>query len=318
LLEEFPGKAASQTEKSQIELYSMSFNALAHIFWPQRKSSRDMEATGFMGSQTRRCPRDLAMGSSVVDALGDTQKAKAESEGDLADTTKERDEDQKYFDDTAALCQEKAADFESRQALRAEEIKTLKIAIDVIASDTVAGAGERHLPREMALSQSAAFAQIVSTALSPVQQHIADFLADRAKATGSNVSSYRASDGEDSAEEDEDEAGSDGEIAAKPKSKSKAEGQHKPWASPNTGLWPRLEVLAWSSCGEEAVGERTTSSPARWRRGSGHAERFGSAAMPKEEADEWLNSEVDANRALGQSGLAHESQLGLGTLLQQT
>merc|ERR1719436_784965 len=96
----------------------------------------------------------------------DTQKAKAESEGDLADTTKERDEDQKYFDDTTALCQEKTADFESRQALRAEEIKTLKIAIDVIASDTVAGAGERHLPRELALSQRAALTQIASSAVS--------------------------------------------------------------------------------------------------------------------------------------------------------
>merc|ERR1719401_2261208 len=84
-----------------------------------------------------------------------TQKAKEEAEGDLAQTTKERDEDQKYFDDTVALCEQKTADFESRQALRADEIKTLKIAIDVISSDTVAGAGERHLPRELALVQTA-------------------------------------------------------------------------------------------------------------------------------------------------------------------
>merc|ERR1712226_1346012 len=36
-----------------------------------------------------------------------TEKAKAEAEGELVETTRERDEDQKYFDDTAALCDQK-------------------------------------------------------------------------------------------------------------------------------------------------------------------------------------------------------------------
>merc|ERR1711933_233130 len=46
-------------------------------------------------------------------------QAKADAEGDLAETTATRDADQKYLDDLTATCTQKAADFESRQALRA-------------------------------------------------------------------------------------------------------------------------------------------------------------------------------------------------------
>merc|ERR1719199_158461 len=51
----------------------------------------------------------------------DTQQSKAEQEGDLAQTTADRDEDQKYLDKTTALCTQKTSDFESRQKLRAEK-----------------------------------------------------------------------------------------------------------------------------------------------------------------------------------------------------
>merc|ERR1719162_2420937 len=48
----------------------------------------------------------------------DTQAAKAVAEGELADTEKARAEDQTYLDDMTALCNQKAADFASRQELR--------------------------------------------------------------------------------------------------------------------------------------------------------------------------------------------------------
>merc|ERR1719174_2221868 len=40
-------------------------------------------------------------------------KSKAAAEGDLADTTTTRDEDQKYLDDVTAECAQKKSDFES-------------------------------------------------------------------------------------------------------------------------------------------------------------------------------------------------------------
>merc|ERR1719337_509191 len=75
-----------------------------------------------------------------------TQEDKAEYEGDLAQTTADRNEDQKYFDDTAALCTQKTADYESRQKLRGEEIEAISKAIEIISSQAVAGSGDKHLP----------------------------------------------------------------------------------------------------------------------------------------------------------------------------
>jgi len=75
-----------------------------------------------------------------------TQENKAEFEGDLAQTTADRDEDQKYLDDTVALCKQKTEDYENRQKLRAGELQAIDQAIEIIGSKTVAGAGEKYLP----------------------------------------------------------------------------------------------------------------------------------------------------------------------------
>lgn len=65
---------------------------------------------------------------------------KATAEGDLADTTATRAEDQKYLDDLTATCEQKAADFEARQQLRAEELVAIEKAIEIISSQAVSGA----------------------------------------------------------------------------------------------------------------------------------------------------------------------------------
>merc|ERR1719201_834100 len=75
-----------------------------------------------------------------------TQENKAQLEGDLAQTIADRNEDQKYLDDTVALCAQKTADFNSRQELRAGELAAISKAIDIISSQAVAGTGEKHLP----------------------------------------------------------------------------------------------------------------------------------------------------------------------------
>merc|ERR1719408_1217581 len=51
-----------------------------------------------------------------------TLQHKADAEGDLKDTITTRDADAKYLADLTATCEEKAAAFESRQQLRADEI----------------------------------------------------------------------------------------------------------------------------------------------------------------------------------------------------
>merc|ERR1719335_1749141 len=84
-------------------------------------------------------------------------QAKATAEGDLQDTTATRDADSKYLKDLTATCQEKAAAFESRQQLRAEEIEAIEKAIEIISDSAVSGAADKHLP---ALVQKSSFGQL--------------------------------------------------------------------------------------------------------------------------------------------------------------
>mmetsp|Transcript_108262 Transcript_108262/g.170698 ORF Transcript_108262/g.170698 Transcript_108262/m.170698 type:complete len:676 (+) Transcript_108262:58-2085(+) len=122
-----------------------------------------------------------------------TQQHKAELEGDLAQTTADRDEDQKYLDDTVALCTQKTADFESRQKLRGEEIDAISKAIEIISSQTVAGSGEKYLPALLQKSKrGSALSQLRNSNTSPAQQKVASFLNEQARKTGSRLLSAMA------------------------------------------------------------------------------------------------------------------------------
>merc|ERR1711871_139105 len=115
-----------------------------------------------------------------------TQEAKSELEGDLAQTTADRDEDQKYLDDTVALCTQKTSDFESLQKLRTEEIGAISKAIEIIGSQAVKGSGEKHLPALMQIRKKAtALPQLRSDQKNPQQHQLAAFLAERARKSGS-------------------------------------------------------------------------------------------------------------------------------------
>jgi chromosome segregation ATPase len=115
-----------------------------------------------------------------------TQADKADAEGDLAATTAARAEDQKYLDEMTALCTVKKADFESRNELRGQELATIKEAIEIISSQSVAGAGEKHLPA-MAQASSPSFVQLRGEQQNPLQGRIADFLASRSKQINSKL-----------------------------------------------------------------------------------------------------------------------------------
>merc|ERR1719359_1707916 len=101
----------------------------------------------------------------------ETEAAKAEAEGDLAQTTADKEEDEKYLEDTVALCTQKTADFEARFKLRTEEIAAISKAIEIISSQAVAGSGDKHLPALLQIQQrGAALAQLRSNQMNPTQE----------------------------------------------------------------------------------------------------------------------------------------------------
>merc|ERR1719326_372925 len=71
-------------------------------------------------------------------------QAKADTAGDLEDTRSSKAADSKYLSDLSATCQKKAADFESRQQIRAEELAAIEKAKEIISSDAVAGNAVKH------------------------------------------------------------------------------------------------------------------------------------------------------------------------------
>jgi len=118
-------------------------------------------------------------------------EAKASAEADLADTIATRDADQKYLDDLTAVCEQKAADFESRQQLRAEELEALAEAIEIISSSAVAGAGEKHLPALVQAGKQS-LSQLRADGRSPAQERAERYLQDQAKKINSRVLSMIA------------------------------------------------------------------------------------------------------------------------------
>merc|ERR1719169_186102 len=118
-------------------------------------------------------------------------QAKADAEGDLEDTTTTRDEDEKYLADLTATCEQKAADFESRQQLRAEEIEAIEKAIEIISSAAVSGNAGKHLPTLVQL-KGAALPQLRADGRSPTQQRVAQYLQDRSRELNSRVLSALA------------------------------------------------------------------------------------------------------------------------------
>jgi len=120
----------------------------------------------------------------------ETEQAKADAEGDLAATMAERDEDRTYKADTEALCALKTSDFEARQKLRAEELDAIRKAIEIIGSGAVAGSGDKHLPAliQIQTKRAPALAQLRSSSgQAPIQKQISEFLAERARLSGSSL-----------------------------------------------------------------------------------------------------------------------------------
>mmetsp|Transcript_2172 Transcript_2172/g.5541 ORF Transcript_2172/g.5541 Transcript_2172/m.5541 type:complete len:713 (-) Transcript_2172:92-2230(-) len=127
--------------------------------------------------------------SKKTETRAQTQEALAEAQGELAETTAQRDEDKRYLMETRALCGVKTADFEARQKLRQEELDAIAKATEIISSEAVQGSGEKHLPQLLQVGAGRAALALLRSDVdaSPRQQQLVAFLAARAKASGSKM-----------------------------------------------------------------------------------------------------------------------------------
>lgn len=125
-----------------------------------------------------------------------TLQAKADAQGELQDTTTTRAADKEYLSDLVAECEQKAADFESRQQLRAEELVAINKAIEIISSEAVTGNSEKHLPQFVQQSGTV-LAMLRADSQNLAQSRVVEFLRERARKLDSRVLSalaVRASD----------------------------------------------------------------------------------------------------------------------------
>jgi len=111
-------------------------------------------------------------------------QAKADAEGELADTTATRDADQKYLDDLTATCTQKAAEFTEREQLRAEELEAVGKAIEVLSENAV-GSADKYLP--YLLQRGSSLAALRADQSSSAQAKAARFLRERASRLSSRV-----------------------------------------------------------------------------------------------------------------------------------
>lgn len=118
------------------------------------------------------------------------QQDKAEMEEEKAQTESDRAEDQKYLDETKALCAQKTQDFNSRQKLRAGELEALAQAVGILRGETVTS-GDEHLKGFTSTLQPLALVQLGNGQESQLRQilqtRVAAFLADRAKTCNSRL-----------------------------------------------------------------------------------------------------------------------------------
>jgi len=92
--------------------------------------------------------------------LEETKQLAAEKKGLLASTTADHDEAVVYLKDLEVECEEKGKSFEEKQDLRAEELKAIDKAIEILSSDSVSGASDTHLPASF-IQRSAAKTALV-------------------------------------------------------------------------------------------------------------------------------------------------------------
>eukprot|EP00927_Polykrikos_kofoidii_P014993 TRINITY_DN16644_c0_g1_i1.p1 TRINITY_DN16644_c0_g1~~TRINITY_DN16644_c0_g1_i1.p1 ORF type:complete len:708 (+),score=158.10 TRINITY_DN16644_c0_g1_i1:73-2124(+) len=116
------------------------------------------------------------------------QRSSDEARAALTDVTATREDDFAYLQGLNKTCIQKAADYESRQSLRDDEMQALTKAVELLSSSAVSGAAAVHLPTAALLSsRTSSFAQLRgSSAASPTQLEVADLLHEVSERVGSH------------------------------------------------------------------------------------------------------------------------------------
>jgi len=105
----------------------------------------------------------------------------AAAKGDLEVTTAAKLEDEKTLSDTKTECHAKADEYEKNQNTRADEVKAIEKAIEIMSSPAVSGNAEKHLPTLAQVS----LIQVRELSSGSAQASAAAFLQGQAKKLGS-------------------------------------------------------------------------------------------------------------------------------------
>jgi len=135
--------------------------------------------------------REIAQKSEAVNT--NKQKA-ADAQAELETVTSGRADDAKYLEDLTETCSFKAADFESRQKLRAEEIEVIEKVITLLSSEKVSAASaKRALFQQHNKHTATSLAQLLSSPQgSTTQERVAAFLRSQSARLDSDVLSTLA------------------------------------------------------------------------------------------------------------------------------
>lgn len=120
-------------------------------------------------------------------AKADNVAGSTESSSLFDEVKASRDDDQEYLTGLTSTCQQKSADFKSRQQLREEEQEALSKAIEIISGEAVSGAADKHLPSALQLRRSTSLIQFLSAAQKPNQEKAIMFLNEESQRLRSHV-----------------------------------------------------------------------------------------------------------------------------------
>mmetsp|Transcript_91103 Transcript_91103/g.208851 ORF Transcript_91103/g.208851 Transcript_91103/m.208851 type:complete len:660 (+) Transcript_91103:66-2045(+) len=117
---------------------------------------------------------DKQIRGEKASARASANKGAAEADGELSETTAVRNEDVQFLSDHNAECKKNSEEFEMRQETRAEEVKALGKAIEILSSDSVAGNSAKY----RLVQTGTSFIQRKSSSglRGPKQQRLFDFL----------------------------------------------------------------------------------------------------------------------------------------------
>merc|ERR1719386_289131 len=192
---EQPQAASYNYESSSSSVISM-VEELGDKFESERSELEDKESTDkhAYDMMMQDLNSQISNGSEEEDSKtafkAKREEDKATAEGDLADTSAAKAEDEKFLSDLTTECEQKAIDFETRSQTRQGELDAITQAIEIMSGDSVAGAGAKHLPQF--IQKKTALAQLRTSSQSPIQRAVATYLNDQAQRQNSRILSLIA------------------------------------------------------------------------------------------------------------------------------